>query len=188
VGTSGEYSVDALTHSHELNGNEIPILSLVNEWFDKFDIPYLLDVSGVGDEVLGDIAKLMLRDNRTGVYVAATDVGFGIGQVLPILVEGILAATKRRMSILCVEQPELHLHPRLQANIGDFLIQTNKLGRCQWIIETHSEALMLRIQKRIREKAIAPSAVSVLYVNPVGKSGSEVRKLEIDEDGNFLDE
>ena len=62
---------------------------------------------------------------------------------------------------------EIHLHPRLQANLADLMI-ANITGRGeeQWIVETHSELLVLRIQRRIREGTLDPSDVSVLYVDP----------------------
>ncbi|CAM5185556.1 hypothetical protein CDEN61S_04158 [Castellaniella denitrificans] len=191
VGVSGEYSIDALADS--LIPNDVYAVSdYVNQWMNVFEIPYVIEMAEAGDEVLGDIAKLMLIDTRTGVKVAATDVGFGIGQILPIIIEGILAG--KRMGrldptrVICVEQPELHLHPKLQAHIGDFFIDTYKNNRCQWIAETHSEALLLRIQRRIREGRIDHKAVSVVFVNPVGQSGSEILNLRMNEYGDFIDE
>jgi predicted ATPase len=144
-------------------------------------------------------------------------VGFGVSQILPILVEGIGRSkysarkisgksskggvSKKLMTLLsqtiCVEQPEIHLHPRLQAELADFFIDTSvprarnmgpELGRpVQWVLETHSELLMLRLKKRIREGRIRKEDVSVLYVEPKGRFGSEVIKLRIDDDGEFLD-
>ena len=55
-------------------------------------------------------------------------------------------------------------------------------------LETHSETLMLRLQRRIRQKKIKPEDVSVLYVNPVKDEGSVIMELELDEQGRFLDE
>jgi hypothetical protein len=192
VGSSGEFSIDALAQLGRDSSDGIPVIERLNQWFHTFEIPYYLELSSVGDEVLGDIAKLTLVDTRTGIHVAATDVGFGIGQILPVLVEGIIASDGRRRlgraPVICVEQPELHLHPRLQAAVGDFLIETSQKGGCQWIVETHSEALMLRLQKRIRQQTLSHRDISVLFVNPIGQNGSEVLRLELDEDGNFIDE
>jgi predicted ATPase len=63
---------------------------------------------------------MTLTDTRTRVLVSPSDVGFGIGQLLPIIVEGVIAQGR----VICVEQPEIHLHPRLQAHVADFLIAT----------------------------------------------------------------
>lgn len=182
VGKRGEHTAQMLFHSPAVCKDRI------NEWFEKFEIPYSLSFREIGDEVTGSIISLILQDHRTGVSVAPSDVGFGIGQLLPILVEG-MASHKQ---ILCVEQPEIHLHPRLQAHLADFFIETSRPGSAhassnQWLIETHSEALVLRLQRRIREGVIKPEDISILYVQP-GKHGSQVLELSLDEEGHFLDE
>jgi hypothetical protein len=168
----------------------------INEWFRRFEIPYTLKIRSIGDEVTGEIIAMTLLDHRSQVEVAPSDVGFGIGQLLPIIVESIIA----RRRVLCVEQPEIHLHPRLQAHIADLLIESSGLiplnrreavqrfSPNQWIVETHSEALMIRLQRRIREKVISNKDVCVLYVEPIGDRGSQVVELRLDEHGEFIDE
>ncbi|MFM7922421.1 MAG: AAA family ATPase, partial [Planctomycetaceae bacterium] len=84
-----------------------------------FDIPYRLDVASLGNAVTGDLLAITLA-SQDGTCVAPADVGFGISQLLPILVEGRVAERQT----LCVEQPEIHLHPRLQARLADFFIQS----------------------------------------------------------------
>lgn len=174
----------------------------VNHWFRSFEIPYELSIDRIGNEVTGSIISIVLKDKRTQVAVAPSDVGFGIGQLLPILVEGIVSLGR----LLCVEQPEIHLHPRLQAHLADFFIESTGLGGHyrsrenrypfplnptdrwnQWIVETHSETLMLRLQRRIREKVIRPDDVSVIYVDS-GDSGSYATELRLDDHGGFIDE
>jgi predicted ATPase len=195
VGVSGEYLVEALTEDLYGDGPEPErdgVVKEVNRWLERFEIPYSLSVDSLGNEVVGDIATLKLYDRRAGVYVAATDVGFGIGQLLPVIIEGVIAQgisqTQDRERLLCVEQPEIHLHPRLQAHVADFFIDTWKKGGCQWIAETHSEALMLRVQRRIREGTIQAKDVSVVFVNPIPGYGSEILNLRIDDHGEFIDE
>lgn len=172
------------------------ITASIDKWFKDFEIPYQLKIRQVGDAVTGEIIVLTLTDKRVKVPVAPSDVGFGIGQLLPIIVEGAVARNK----ILCVEQPEIHLHPRLQAHVADLLIETAGLvppkdgarptlrHSNQWIVETHSESLMLRLQRRIREQLIRPEDVSILYVEPGGANGSRIMQLRLDEHGEFVDE
>jgi Uncharacterized conserved protein len=185
VGRSGEFTAFLLHQS------DSAVLDSTNRWFRQFGIPYLVDTGVAGTEMLGDILTVSLTD-RSGVAVTPADVGFGIGQLLPILVEGTVASR----SLICVEQPEIHLHPRLQAHIADFLIATAKtsttsdeegVGRNQWIVETHSESLMLRIQRRIREGKISPSDVSVIFVEP-SLEGSRVHHIGLTDKGEFLSE
>ncbi len=163
----------------------------VNEWFERFEIPYDLDVRRVGDIALsGEHIGLVLVDRRSGTPVTLADVGFGINQVLPVIVEGADFFIGREGRVLCVEQPEIHLHPRLQANLADLMMETIK-GReeKQWIVETHSELLILRMQRHIREGKLDPSDVSVVYVDPNAEDmeGSKVVQLRLDENGDFED-
>jgi predicted ATPase len=153
----------------------------VNKWLKKLGIRYNLSVKQIGTDVTGDIATISLQDRETKVTVGPSDVGFGIGQLLPVLIEGLSTEPK----VICVEQPEIHLHPRLQANLADFLIETSNSN--QWIIETHSEALILRLKRRIKEGNLKAENVSLLYVNP-GPDGAEIVDIGIDEEGNFINE
>lgn len=189
VGRAGQFT------SQVIHRRAAPLTRLINWWFGKFEIPYALKTKLLADDVMGELVTMTLTDSRSMVDVAPSDVGFGIGQLLPIVVQGLISVGQ----VVCVEQPEIHLHPRLQAHLADFLIATTRLsndrpaGRPrpsgnQWIVETHSEALMLRLQRRIREGKLDPTAVSVLYVQPAGRNGAEILRLRIDGSGEFVDE
>lgn len=192
VGLQGEFTSEILYHA------ERETLQKVNEWFSRFEIPYEISVAALGDRVTGELIALTLKDKDSGLSVGPSDVGFGIGQLLPIIVQGVVSHESGG-AILCVEQPEIHLHPRLQAHIADLLIETIKPQapdvttrapgiNNQWIVETHSDVLMLRLQRRIREKTLSHEDVSVLYVAPIEGSGSTVVPLRLDMNGNFIDE
>lgn len=186
VGNKGEFAPQVLY------GRTKTLPSEVSAWFERFDIPYRLAIKTFENEVTGTIIVLTLEDLVSGVIVGPSDVGFGIGQLLPILVEGLVA----RKKIICVEQPEIHLHPRLQGHLADFIIDTSGSNSTipatksspanQWIVETHSEALILRLQKRIRQGILKAEDVSVLYVKP-GSEGSSISQLRLDNDGEFID-
>jgi tRNA1(Val) A37 N6-methylase TrmN6 len=166
------------------------VLEQVNEWMRALEIPYELDVQTVGagsvSSLIGDLVAVALTDRRSGVRVTPADVGFGISQVLPIVVELL----SRRDSIIFVEQPETHLHPRLQSRLADLFIEsTQEGGRAnQMIVETHSEHLLLRIQRRIREGELDPAHVSILYVDQDPDGNTSVQSLRLNSDGEFLDE
>lgn len=155
------------------------ITGIINDWFKNFEIPYTLTAESIGSEVTGSVISLQLKDLRTNVVVGPSDVGFGIGQLLPIIVEGIV----RSDSTICVEQPEIHLHPRLQAHLANFFLATCETN--QWIIETHSESLMLRMQNKIRKGEISPENISIIYVHPTSE-GAQIIEIPVDEDGDFL--
>ena len=139
------------------------------------------------------IQELVLVDQRTGTVVTHRDVGIGISQVLPVLVAAYGAEGK----LLGMEQPEIHLHPALQAELGDVFIES-ALGDQQntFILETHSEHLMLRLLRRIREttdeelpegiRPLTPDDICVVYIKPE-RTGSEAVALEVTPDGDFAD-
>lgn len=176
--------------------NRKGLIKKVNHWFERFDIPYLFEVRAAGNDITGQLISLALIDLASGLRINTADVGFGIGQLLPIIVEGVLTQN----NTIVVEQPEIHLHPRLQAHVADLIIQTAALSSPkfksdrnttpgkQWIVETHSETLILRVQRRIREGLVRPDDVSVLYLQPDGEGGTEIFHLEMDRDGEFIDE
>ena len=178
VGYQGHLLPDLLFRQSELRAN-------TNEWLRKLDIGYEIKLRHLGDR-LSDLFELRLVDTRRKkpVEVGLSDVGFGISQILPLVVQS-LAATDQ---IISVEQPEVHIHPRLQADLGDLLIEAiQEPRRNQFIIETHSEHLALRLQRRVREKKLPPKDISVVYVSR-GPTGATVQPLRLDEEGDFIDD
>ncbi|HEV8536326.1 MAG TPA: AAA family ATPase [Candidatus Limnocylindria bacterium] len=124
-----------------------------------------------------------VEDARTGVVSSLPDVGFGVSQILPALIQLQLMAPQ---STLLMEQPEIHLHPTLQTALTDVLISATDTKR-QVIAETHSELLLSRLQRRIAERKIALESVAILYVE-MTPEGSVARELRLDEFGNFIDQ
>ena len=139
-----------------------------------------------------DLRDLVLIDKRTNTPVSHRDVGIGVSQVLPVLVSAYASKNK----LLAIEQPEIHLHPALQAELGDVFLESALGGdgnTC--LIESHSEHLLLRIMRRMRETStgklpdgvpeVRPDDVMVLFVEPDGPQ-SIVREMPLNERGELV--
>lgn len=100
--------------------------------------------------------------SKNGPHALLTDVGFGISQVLPIVT---LLYYVPEGSTVILEQPEIHLHPLAQSGLADMIINVSERRRLQVIFESHSEHLLLRMQRRIAEEAVDPSSIKLYFCN-----------------------
>lgn len=143
------------------------------------------------DRSVEGAADLVLVDIERRTTVSHRDVGIGISQVLPVLVE----AYGNESHLVAIEQPEIHLHPRLQAELGDVFLE-GALGprKNTFLLETHSEHLLLRIMRRIREThagnlpaglpPVRSEDVAVLYIIP-DPTGARILEIPITQDGEL---
>ncbi|MCY4613983.1 MAG: DUF3696 domain-containing protein [Nitrospira sp.] len=131
--------------------------------------------------------EVKVRTKGSNDSVDLLDVGFGISQVLPVLVQCFYAPPG---SIILMEQPEIHLHPRAQSALADVMIDVinsreNHADRnIQLVIETHSEHFLRRLQRRIAEDRLPKEKVSVYFAN-VTNTPATLVPLEIDLYGNI---
>ena len=131
--------------------------------------------------------EVKVRTKGAEEWVDLPDVGFGITQVLPVLVQCFFAPAG---SIILMEQPEIHLHPLAQSALADAMIDVIKSkenGRernIQIVIETHSEHFLRRLQRRIAEDAISQEKVSISFANS-SNAPATLEPLQIDTYGNI---
>jgi hypothetical protein len=125
--------------------------------------------------------EFVVKMHEDSAEVLLTDVGFGISQILPVLV---LCYYVPEGSILLLEQPEMHLHPSAQAGLADVLIDVVNNRNVQIIVESHSEHLLARLQRRIAEEAISPEKTA-LYFCKMEAGESKIDRLQLDEYGNI---
>jgi len=128
--------------------------------------------------------EILVQKTPNSAEVLITDVGFGVSQVLPILV---LCYYAPKGATLIFEQPEIHLHPSVQAGLADIFIDVIKTRNMQIIIESHSEHLLRRLQRRMaEEKDGFTNEDAALYFCKMNDLGdSELVSLEIDTYGNI---
>lgn len=155
---SGKHIAELLKGSKDLD-------NMVNEWMKKFGLNVKVK------EFKDVIHKIKVRQNSLNLDLP--DVGFGVSQILPILIDGVLFGND---TTTIMEQPEIHLHPKMQAELADFFIdivnRSNKNSKDslrRYVIETHSEYILKRIRRRIAEGIIAPEDVAIYFVEPRNK-------------------
>lgn len=156
--------------------------------FDKFIAGWLQDLGVIDQFEVRQLGKgrkeyeVLVKTSKKAPEVKLTDVGFGVSQVLPALVQAFYAQPD---STVWMEQPEIHLHPRVQANLADAFIsavQSNQDSRprnVQLIIESHSEAFLLRLQRRVAEGVIGPEDVAIYFVRQ-SHEGVSLEALRLD--------
>ena len=126
---------------------------------------------------------------RSGPYANIVDVGYGISQSLPILVD-IMAANDRRSRLrrhertFLLQQPEVHLHPRGQAQLASLFINAFKKRGNRFLIETHSDYIVDRVRISVRQGLLKPDDVSILYFEPNGNA-VDIHHMGLDDDGNL---
>jgi predicted ATPase len=125
--------------------------------------------------------EVRVKRSPQSAEVLVTDVGVGVSQVLPVVVQCFYA---KEGSTVIFEQPEIHLHPRVQAELADVLIEASTLSGVQFIVESHSEHFLRRLQRRVAEEAITKDHVA-LYVCDVKDGRSQIETLKVDDYGNI---
>lgn len=138
------------------------------------------------------LRRLLIRDVARDIELEPQDIGVGISQVLPVVV----AVLHHKTGIVAIEQPELHIHPAFQVALGDlFIEQSRQCPDLTFILETHSEHLLLRFLRRIREtdenkapenQTLTPAELAIYFIEQ-RETGISCTRIRVDEDGDFID-
>ena len=177
VGAAGEYASNILALD-AMRGKDRTrqIKQIISKWFIEAGMATDIAIVALSDRHY----EIRFQHPITREYQNFADVGYGHSQVLPVLVGGY---NVRSGSTYFIEQPEIHLHPRAQAELGDFLVDL-KERRVQTIVETHSEHLVLRLQQHVASGLISPQDIRFFYVHAKKKRKS-IQEMSIDERGVF---
>jgi predicted ATPase len=187
MGRRGERVVDALLASRE-SGVKLSrgrgkkrqtVEERVAEWLQELGLIHSFRVSPITEG--GRLFQVLVRRDPKAAEVLITDVGFGVSQILPVIT---LCYYAPEGSTILLEQPEIHLHPRVQAGLADVLIDATTTRGIQIILESHSEHLLRRLQRRVAEEELSPEQAA-LYFCSVEQGESRLTPLEMDLYGNI---
>ena len=186
MGQAGEFAIDALLAARE-RGEKISrgkghrrltLEQYVAHWLKNLGLIHEFRVESVGEG--SQIFQVKVRKTPRSEEVLITDVGFGVSQILPVLV---LCFYVPEGSTVILEQPEIHLHPAVQSGLADVLIDAWQKRRVQILLESHSEHLLRRLQRRIAEKTVSKDDIGLFFCGTDAR-GSRITKLTLDLFGN----
>lgn len=188
MGQTGEQAVHAILSSRDRGvkisqgrGKDRATLEeYVATWLKRLGLITEFGVEAVAEG--SQIFAVKVRKLAGGPESLITDVGFGVSQILPVVV---LCFYVPEGSTVILEQPEIHLHPAVQANLADVLIDAHRKRRVQIIVESHSEHLLRRLQRRIAEQELNKDDVALYFCEP-GLKGSTLTPLHLDLLGKIL--
>lgn len=155
--------------------------------FDEFIAKWLKDLGIIESFAVKPVAEgrkeyeVLVKTHVSASEVKITDVGFGVSQVLPALVQAFYCPPN---STIWMEQPEIHLHPQVQAELADVFIsatqarENGKERHVQLIVESHSEHFLNRLQLRVAEGIVAPEDVAVYFCRRTGAT-TELEPLRL---------
>ncbi len=123
-----------------------------------------------------EIISMHMKSKSAPISINIADSGFGTSQIFPIILEGL------RMEMgdtLILEQPEIHLHPKMQMQMADFFVALAK-SKKRVLVETHSDHIIYRLVRRIIEDKIDPDLIKIYFIKPT-EDGSTYEEIKIDE-------
>lgn len=189
VGQEGEHTVQAILAA-EKRGDRISrgrgrrkatLQEYTAHWLRELGLIQEFHVVPISEGSRVFEVRVRKSSNPKSAEVLITDVGFGVSQVLPVLVQCFYVPEG---STVVFEQPDIHLHPSVQAGLADVFIDAWKKRGVQIIVESHSEHLLRRLQRRIAEEGIPQDDVGLFFCS-AGDRASRLMPLELDTYGNI---
>ncbi len=166
--------------------NARPFWEIIGRWMKDIGLVHDFEAKPVAQGARE--YRVRVKVSPRAEWVSVPDVGFGVSQFMPVLVQCFYAPPN---SIIVIEQPELHLHPAVQQNLADLfieVIQSREDGEkrnIQLIVESHSEHFLGRLQRRIAEEKISPGDVAAYFFSQNQAGTHEAKPLEVDLYGNI---
>ena len=176
VGQRGERTVDAILAATRDEEKRYPppkrgrpppkrpqkksFQDVIAGWLKELELIHSFRVSEIAEGT--NLYRAMVETSQGSVSTPLTDVGFGVSQVLPVLV--LLYYVPEGSTVL-MEQPEIHLHPAVQSGLADVMLHVANVRNIQIIVESHSEHLMRRLQRRVSEGKVSSEDVKLYSVS-----------------------
>lgn len=188
VGRRGEKVVDAILAANiqgerqnlKHKGRRLPFDAIIGHWLKELGLIHEFKVKELAPG--SNLYQTKVRKTKSSPETSIMDVGFGVSQVLPVLV---LLHYVPEGSIVLLEQPEIHLHPAVQSGLADVIIHAATYRKVQVIVESHSEHLLRRIQRRVAEGKIREDQTKLYFCNFQSDS-SRLLPLELNLFGEIL--
>ncbi len=173
VQTSGAGFENQIIEWEESNS---PKFTELIEILKKFDLLEDLKTSKIGDGMF----DIKIQTKKSGILSSLADVGYGVSKLLPIIVADLQLS---KDSLLIVSEPEIDLHPSIQANFANYLFEQTKKGK-QYIIETHSEYIINRLRLLIAKNELQENDVKTYFFINDGRK-SETFPINFKKDGQI---
>ena len=187
MGRRGERVIDALLSAREAGitiargrgRKRLTLEERVALWLKELGLIDQFEIRSIAPG--SKLFQVWVRRSSKAPEVLITDVGFGVSQILPVIT---LCYYAPEGSTIILEQPEIHLHPRVQAGLADVFIDAVKTRNIQIILESHSEHLLRRLQRRIAEEVLTPRSAALYFCTAEGGE-SHLQNLNLDPFGNL---
>ena len=187
VGQRGERTIDSMLAATARNEKRSlgvrkrrkPFQAMIAHWLSKLGLIYDFRLEEIAKGT--NLYRAMVETSSSSVTTSLTDVGFGVSQVLPVLV--LLYYVPEGSTVL-MEQPEIHLHPAVQSGLADVMLNVADARNVQIVVESHSEHLMRRLQRRVAEQKISSQDVKLYFVSS-NRGRAEVSDLRLNEWGEI---
>jgi predicted ATPase len=186
LGNRGEFVIEAILGAQERGedieheGKKYSLDAYLAFWLRELGLIQDFQIAPITEG--GRWYEVKVRLTAKSPYVLLTDIGFGVSQILPVLT---LCFFTPKGSILLIEQPEIHLHPRVQAGLADVFIDAIEKRGVQIILESHSEHLLRRLQRRIAEGTYNSDNAALYFCNKNEEGYSDLQTLDLDAFGNI---
>ena len=190
VGRRGERTMDAILAAtrddlkrrlrpRARGVRRIPFQQIIAHWLRKLELIRDFSMEEVAQGT--NLYRAMVKTSASSVPTALPDVGFGVSQVLPALV--LLYYVPEGSTVL-MEQPEIHLHPAVQSRLADVMLNVARVRNVQIVVESHSEHLMRRLQRRVAEEKASPEDVKLYFVSS-NRGAAQLSDLRLNEWGEI---